>query len=233
MKFSLALPREALSIPVVRRVVGDALRGLGVSEDCVSDILVATSEACTNVVQHARDSADYEVVGHVADGVCLLSVLDRGTGGRTAAPASAQPAQPAQPVPVVAAGLPGLAVEARTAEVPAPAGASASFDPPAAGAACEPPAGSASLEASGFEASGPFDAPGHFDGGRFDASGPFAPSALRESGRGLRIMRALVDELSIHSAPDRGTVVQMHKRLTWRDEALIRRLEHRLARSAG
>ncbi|MFD0854750.1 ATP-binding protein, partial [Actinomadura adrarensis] len=54
MKFSLALPREALSIPVIRRVLGEALRGLGVSEDCVADILVATSEACTNVIQHAR-----------------------------------------------------------------------------------------------------------------------------------------------------------------------------------
>ena len=41
MKFSLELPREALSIPVIRRVLGDALRGLGVSEDCVGDILLA------------------------------------------------------------------------------------------------------------------------------------------------------------------------------------------------
>ncbi|NED49933.1 ATP-binding protein, partial [Micromonospora aurantiaca] len=43
MRFSLALPRDALSIPVIRRVVGDTLRGLGVSEDCVDDVLVATS----------------------------------------------------------------------------------------------------------------------------------------------------------------------------------------------
>ena len=42
MKFSLALPREALSIPVIRRVLGDALRGLGVSDDCIGDILVGT-----------------------------------------------------------------------------------------------------------------------------------------------------------------------------------------------
>ena len=35
MRFSLSLPREALSIPMIRRVVGDALRGLGVAENCV------------------------------------------------------------------------------------------------------------------------------------------------------------------------------------------------------
>jgi serine/threonine-protein kinase RsbW len=46
-------------------------------------------------------------------------------------------------------------------------------------------------------------------------------------------MRALVDELSIDSAPEQGTVVHLHKRLTWRDEALIRRLDGRLMHSAG
>ncbi|WP_083983482.1 ATP-binding protein [Actinomadura hibisca] len=152
MKFSLALPREALSIPVVRRVLGDALRGLGVSEDCVTDILVATSEACTNVVQHARSAGDYEVAGHVAEGSCRLRVTDHGRGLREAGP--------------------------------------------------------------------PHRTGGHEDG-------------LAESGRGIRIMRALVDDLDIDSAPDRGTVVHLRKRLTWRDEALIRRLEHRLMHSAG
>ncbi len=68
MRFSLALPRDALSIPVIRRVLGDALRGLGVAEDCVDDMLVAASEACTNVVQHARATGEYEVTGHVDDG---------------------------------------------------------------------------------------------------------------------------------------------------------------------
>ncbi|MEV4256367.1 ATP-binding protein [Spirillospora sp. NPDC049652] len=232
MKFSLALPREALSIPVVRRVVGDALRGLGVSEDCVSDILVATSEACTNVVQHARDSADYEVAGHVAGGVCLLRILDRGQGSRPAAAPSAGPVT----VAAAPSGVPGSF--ASDAPGPfAPAEAPGPFAPPEAAASFDPAGAPASFDLPGSagtcEPSGTFDAPGHFDGGRFDASGPFAPNALRESGRGLRIMRALVDELSIESAPDRGTVVQMHKRLTWRDEALIRRLEHRLARSAG
>ncbi|MFP3964000.1 ATP-binding protein [Actinomadura fulvescens] len=148
MKFSLALPREALSIPVIRRVLGDALRGLGVSDDCVADILVATSEACTNVIQHARSSGNYEVIGCVDDDACVLKIMDWGRGLRTAD----------------------------------------------------------SDEDRGI---------------------------LSESGRGIRIMRALVDDLTIESVPDAGTVVHLQKRLTWRDEALIRRLERQLMHSAG
>ncbi|WP_433331802.1 ATP-binding protein [Spirillospora sp. CA-294931] len=148
MKFSLALPREALSIPVIRSVLGDSLRGLGASEDCVADLLVATSEACTNVIQHARGSGTYEVVGQVDDDCCRLKIMDWGRGLR--------------------------------------------------------------------------NVPSAQDRGD-----------LAESGRGIRIMRALVDELSIDSSPEVGTIVHLKKRLTWRDEALIRRLDRRLARSAG
>lgn len=150
MRFSLALPRDALSIPVIRRVVGDALRGLGVAEDCVDDVLVAASEACTNVVQHARATGEYEVTGHVDDGTCMLKITDWGRGPRPA---------------------------------PAPA-------PPDRG-------------------------------------------VLSESGRGIKIMRALVDDLDIDSSPDRGTVVHLRKRLTWRDGALVGRLDARLMHNAG
>ncbi|TDC13437.1 ATP-binding protein [Actinomadura bangladeshensis] len=146
MRFSLALPRDALSIPVIRRVVGDALRGLGVSADCVDDVLVATSEACTNVVQHARATGEYEVTGHVDEGVCMLKIMDWGRGPR--------------PAPV--------------------------------------------------------------------DRGP-----LSESGRGIKIMRALVDDLDIRSSPDTGTVVHLRKRLTWSDGALVRRLDAGLMRGAG
>ncbi|WP_433475969.1 ATP-binding protein [Spirillospora sp. CA-142024] len=146
MRFSLALPRDALSIPVVRRVTGDALRGLGVSEDCVDDLLVAISEACTNVVQHARATGEYEVTGHVDDGACMLKIMDWGGGPRPA---------------------------------------------------------------------------------------PEDRGVLSESGRGIRIMRALVDDLDIDSSPDRGTVVHLRKRLTWSDGALVRRLDRSLMHNAG
>lgn len=146
MRFSLALPRDARSIPVVRRVVGDALRGLGVSEDCVDDLLVAVSEACTNVVQHVRTAGDYEITGHVDDGVGQFKIMDRGRGPRPA---------------------------------------------------------------------------------------PEDRGVLSESGRGITIMRALVDDLDIDSAPDSGTVVHLRKRLTWRDGAPVGRLGRSLMHSAG
>lgn len=146
MKFSLALPREALSVPVIRRVLGDALRGLGVSEDCIGDILVAASEACTNVVRHST-TTEYEVVGRIDDETCKLEITDHGTG----------------------------------------------FRRPAAGAAVD--------------------------------------QDLAESGRGMNIMRALVDDLTLTATPN-GVSVALCKRLTWHDEALMRRLESELVHSA-
>jgi serine/threonine-protein kinase RsbW len=147
MKFSLTLPREALSIPVIRRVLGDALRGLGVSEDCVADILVATSEACTNVVQHAETTKEYEVIAVIDGDGCVLKVVDMGRGFHEVA-----------------------------------------------------------------------DARAHWDA---------------ESGRGISIMRALVDDVSFDTRMDQGTAVYLHKQLTWEDEALIRRLERELVHSAS
>jgi serine/threonine-protein kinase RsbW len=149
MKFSLVLPREALSIPVMRRVLGDALSGLGVSDDCAADLLVAVSEACTNAVQHAAAASLFEVVASIDDGWCVLKVVDHGAG----------------------------------------------FDEPG------------SLAALG--------------------------DAVAESGRGITIMRSLVDDVSFDSRPEAGTVVYLQKRLTWTDEALMRRLEGELMRAGG
>ncbi|RSN66452.1 MULTISPECIES: ATP-binding protein [Actinomadura] len=144
--FTLALPREAPTVPLIRRLIGDALRGLGATEDCVDDVLVAASEACTNVIRHSRATGDYRVAARVDESVCELEIADRGRGPR-----------------------------------PAPA----------------------------------------------------ERGVLSESGRGLKIMRALVDDLDIDHAPDRGTVVHLRKRLTWRDGALVRRPDDRLITSAG
>lgn len=147
VKFSLALPREAMSIPVIRRVLGQALRALGVAEGCVADILVAISEACTNAVQHASATSRFDVVASVDGGYCVLKVVDRG---------------------------PGLDI-------------------------------------------GP------------DRRDP----AEAESGRGIRIMRALVDDVSFDSHADEGTVVYLQKRLTWRAEAPLRQLHPGLVQAAA
>src|SRR5260370_35092901 len=52
VKLSLVFPREALSVPVMRHMLGDALRGLGADDDGLAELLLAVTEACTNVVRH-------------------------------------------------------------------------------------------------------------------------------------------------------------------------------------
>jgi serine/threonine-protein kinase RsbW len=75
--------REVLSIPVMRQVLGDTLRGIGLSEESVTDILLAATEACTNVVLHAGHSAvAYTVAATVDDGACRVEVTDAGRGCR-------------------------------------------------------------------------------------------------------------------------------------------------------
>jgi len=80
IEFSLALPRDAFGIPMVRRVLGNALRTIGVAEDCVSDILLAASEACANAVRHGGPAKRYQVTAAIRDGRCELRVVDRGPG---------------------------------------------------------------------------------------------------------------------------------------------------------
>jgi anti-sigma regulatory factor (Ser/Thr protein kinase) len=58
-------------------------------------------------------------------------------------------------------------------------------------------------------------------------------SQLAESGRGMAIMRACVDEVSLRSGPGRGTVVQLRKRCEWREDAPMADLAGWALRDAG
>ncbi|GGK81055.1 hypothetical protein Sme01_44460 [Sphaerisporangium melleum] len=80
IEFSLALPRDAIGIPMVRRVLGDTLRCIGVTEDCVSDVLLATSEACANAIRHGGPAKRYAVQAAIGEGHCELRVVDNGLG---------------------------------------------------------------------------------------------------------------------------------------------------------
>ncbi|GIH96603.1 hypothetical protein Psi01_72330 [Planobispora siamensis] len=80
IEFSLALPREAVGIPMVRRVLGDSLRSLHVTENCVSDILLAVSEACGNAVRHGGPANRYHVEAAIGLGRCDVRVIDKGRG---------------------------------------------------------------------------------------------------------------------------------------------------------
>ncbi|MEU6999907.1 ATP-binding protein [Nonomuraea sp. NPDC046570] len=124
---------------MVRRVLGDALRSLNVSESCISDMLLAVSEACSNAVRHGGPANRYEVTASIGYGRCDVRVADSGRG------------------------LPSM--------------------------------------------------PLHY------------PPADTENGRGLLIMRSVVDEISFGITPGRGTTVHLRKHLAWDDEAGARQRE--------
>jgi serine/threonine-protein kinase RsbW len=146
VKFGLVLQCETLSVPVMRRVLGDTLRGLGVDEESVYDILLAATEACTNVLTHGgRQVRSYVVVTRLGAVGCQVEVADDGAG----------------------------------------------------------------LE------------PG--DAGEPGGSPQQTPVAqLPESGRGLAVMRACVDNVTLDSRPGHGTVVTMRKHIRWSRDAPLR-----------
>ncbi len=137
IKLTLALPRDEISVPVVRRLLKQSMDVLGVREDVTADIQLALTEACTNVLDHAADGDEYEVSAGIDGDQCVLEVVDRGGG----------------------------------------------FD--------------GSLE------------------GLDDADD------AAEGGRGIQLMRALVDKVTFINRPQKGTVVHLEKKLEWREGSVI------------
>lgn len=141
--FSLCLPRDEESVPVVRHICRDALAELGVAGDCVGDVELAVTEACTNVLKHAAGTGDeYEVTVAVCESNCVIRVIDSGTG---------------------------------------------------------------------------------FDHEALDREATAAAGA--ESGRGVFLMAALVDDLKFTSKPEMGTIVHLEKKLRLLETSVIRRLQ--------
>jgi serine/threonine-protein kinase RsbW len=150
ISFTLCLPRDEASVPVVRHLCRDALLKLGVSAECVSDIELAVTEACTNVLNHAAGTDEqYEVAVAIDDRHCEIRIVDTGKG---------------------------------------------------------------------FE---------HADVGHVTSA------QMAESGRGVFLMRALVDELDFVSAPEQGTVVRLQKSLSLEPDSMLRVLSARERGSAG
>lgn len=141
LTFTLCLPRDEVTVPIVRHLSRDALTELGVENDCIADIEVAVTEACTNVLKHALGNhEDYEVMFEISEDRCSISVVDAGD----------------------------------------------EFDPD-----------SLPLESADLHA---------------------------ESGRGVYLMRALVDELKFSARPEAGTIVHLEKNLVLKNGALLERL---------
>ena len=80
IRYSLLLPRDVVTVPLVRTICRDAMHRLGVTPDCQGDVALALTEACANVVQHAEGVNEYEVVIEFTDTVCHIRVVDKGAG---------------------------------------------------------------------------------------------------------------------------------------------------------
>ena len=84
-KVVLFMPRDAASVPISRQVLDSCLETLGVTADTRTDIALALSEACANVVLHAGAEQEYEVMARAIDGRCVIEVANGGDGvGRPA-----------------------------------------------------------------------------------------------------------------------------------------------------
>jgi serine/threonine-protein kinase RsbW len=142
IKLTLALPRDQVSVPVVRRILKASLETLGIESETVSDIEIALTEACTNVLDHAAGGTEYEVSAGIDGTVCVIEVVDRGAS---------------------------------------------EFDATMRGLAEADPAA--------------------------------------EGGRGIQLMRALVDRVTFTNEPKDGTVVHLEKQLTFGPGAVLERLD--------
>lgn len=80
LNLTLCLPRDEMSIPVVRQVCKNALTVLGVDRGCIGDIEVAITEACANVLHHSGADDEYEVQVQIDDSRCVIRVVDSGRG---------------------------------------------------------------------------------------------------------------------------------------------------------
>jgi serine/threonine-protein kinase RsbW len=145
VKFGLVFQCETLSVPVMRHVLGDTLRRLGMDDESVYDIVLAATEACTNVLTHGgRQVRGYVVVTRLGAVGCQVEVADEGVGLPPRVPGEAEPEADPQQIPI---------------------------------------------------------------------------AQLPESGRGLAVMRACVDNVTLDSRPGHGTVVTLRKRIRWSADA--------------
>jgi serine/threonine-protein kinase RsbW len=80
ISFSVRLPVDAQSVPLARGMLRQALEHLSVVEHCIEEIVLAMTEACANVVQHAGEHDEYQVDVDIDDRLCRITVLDNGDG---------------------------------------------------------------------------------------------------------------------------------------------------------
>jgi serine/threonine-protein kinase RsbW len=80
LNLSWHLPRTPATVTLLRRVLDSALQGLGITEECRYDLVLALAEACANAVEHARVGWDYRVLIAADHQHCSIEVIDSGVG---------------------------------------------------------------------------------------------------------------------------------------------------------
>jgi serine/threonine-protein kinase RsbW len=80
LQFVLRLPTDTKSVPIVRALCRQSLSLLGADRQCVTDIALAVTEACANVVLHSSSVTSFEVRVEIDDWDCTITVSDQGTG---------------------------------------------------------------------------------------------------------------------------------------------------------
>ncbi|MFC1400638.1 MULTISPECIES: ATP-binding protein [Streptacidiphilus] len=209
--WSLHLRREPASVPLARRILLGTMASAGVDPDISHEVGVALTEACANAVEHAAHLTDtgedsgFQVTATIEDGCLRVEITDTGPGF------SADP-DCASPAPGTAAETPAStrirpcvtarsrhgrrrAAPARTRPVPVPVRAGR----PAAGLDLGPGETAAAFADAGHE----------------------LPDLCAENGRGLFLIRALMDHVQFRNHPGSGAVVSFDKVLKYRDRPLL------------
>jgi serine/threonine-protein kinase RsbW len=143
LTLSLTLPRDEMTVPVARHVIRSSMTEIGVDRDCVGDIEIALTEACTNVLKHSGPGDQYDVSLMLDPSLATLRVIDTGRG---------------------------------------------------------------------------------FDFGSLESG---AAEATAEQGRGVDLMRALVDQVKFTSIPEAGTIVHLEKEIRFDPDGPYAQLQAR------
>lgn len=80
LQLVLCLPRDALSVSLVRRILDSSLAHLGVTPSCREDVGLAVSEACANVIRHAAHGDAYDVTVRLDPDALVIEIADTGPG---------------------------------------------------------------------------------------------------------------------------------------------------------
>ena len=94
VEFTVRLPTDKSSVPLVRGLVRQALEHLGVPTTGIDETVLALTEACANVVQHAGEHEEYQVDVRIDDSMCRITVTDEGEGFDPAAAAADESRSP-------------------------------------------------------------------------------------------------------------------------------------------